>query len=426
MMNRTRTMLALTILLALVGACTQNPIGVFESLELEREILDDRNLPNNATVAAMARVDSGSVGRYFVAAGTLFYRTVDDPSSNDDAVARPEWQAGPAPDGAYTPTSLVAADLGSGEKIYVVYAADDGTSSGLYEIDPAAETMEARLVFSSDTSGVASVDRVFTVNDGTEWLLVAVTMSGSGLSRGLYATDNAGNSATAVEGSEFTPIIGVNAQVGVIDVATNGTQVAYLTAASLLVHASGVDTGTAPETRTPSESGTTLEAGDRYTGTVYAGGALWLADDGGHLYRSTDFGTNWTQSSVSNGPDGNPLEFTDFGTVPESAEVGAATTLLVGTRGSGYRVMGDVSNATTTTELQSPAVDGSNYQASDLAGAAVTFFFTDPVAYTGYPVPTSNANTPEENDGYLIFAGSVTNGLWRALSYDGPIQWVRE
>jgi hypothetical protein len=107
---------------------------------------------------------------------------------------------------------------------------------------------------------------------------------------------------------------------------------------------------------------------------------------------------------------------------------GTTREILVGTNGYGYRVVGQAGSATAATAVvTTPDDDGSNYQASDLAGTAINVIFTDDVLRPLYPIPTGTGNDYDStNDGYLVFLGTANQGLWRALSYDGPVQWVRE
>ncbi len=179
-----------------------------------------------------------------------------------------------------------------------------------------------------------------------------------------------------------------------------------------------------------------LTSRDRLTGMMYddsvgGSGLLWLADDAGHIYTSPlDAVEDWQKSAsheVSSSND-TPLPFTDFALVPVD---GTRTNLVVGTRGYGYRVLGDTTTITYESAPQSPdlVVDGSNYQGSELAGAVVQTFYVDATPQSDYPVPTADGTPYEYFDGYLFFAGTTNQGLWRALSYpsdQGAVQWVRE
>jgi hypothetical protein len=280
---------------------------------------------------------------------------------------------------------------------------------------------------------IESIDRVFALNDGTDWLLLSVTVGGSPAdSHTLYATSNSGGGE--VTAGDFVEITGTQAQTDVVDVATDGTNVAYLRPDALLVHAGGVNPGSPPSVQTPPGFPGDSAAGETValTGMIHesGGGNLWLADSNGRLYSSSNFGTSWADPSSQiqiSSSDTAPLPFTDLGTVPVG-EPSTGTTLLVGTNGYGYRIVSTSPAEVTAADiatLTTPDAETSNYQASDLAGAAVLFFYGDPAPVTGYPVPTAQGE-PKANDGYLLFAGTSNAGLWRALSYEEPVQWVQE
>ena len=75
---------AFALILVLV-ACSQNPVGIFASIEREREILDDeRGLPADINVAAMTEAG----GKYFIAAGTLVRPRRQRPPTTRAATSR--------------------------------------------------------------------------------------------------------------------------------------------------------------------------------------------------------------------------------------------------------------------------------------------------------------------------------------------------
>jgi hypothetical protein len=402
------------LLAAVLVSCAQNPYGVFASIERERKIVDERDLGNELNVASITKAG----GRMFIAAGAVYARAVD--GSADYGTDPPDWNSwGDAvdpPQTNYTTTSLVAADLGAGERIYAAYTSLDGNESGLYALDPAQ--VEAGFVgdpiLSTADPGIDAVVRVLTFNVGADTWVVAVVETG--LSEyAVYATNDGSSPAAIPSFTTSTPVI---------DVASDGaTRVAYVTPKAIYVDTDGDVTGTTA----PAGPGSTpaLGAGARFTGGHYAGGSLWLADDAGHLYSSADFGaTAWTRNSEPwqiSSANQEPTPFTDFATVPR----GTVDIIVVGTAGYGYREIGDAATVNATAAPTSPDVEGSNYQASELASAAVQTFFVNPSGVTDYPVATAAGN--QTWDGNLLFAGTVNQGLWRALSSDeGPIQWVRE
>ena len=399
---------ALALILFLV-ACSQNPVGIFASVERERKILDDeRGLDDDLNVAAMTEAG----GKYFIAAGALYARDVNDPDYEGGDLA--QWSA---IDGPGTTNAVVSADLGSGVRVYALYTGNDG--EGVYAVTPnTLEMADTPLLETGDT--VDSIIDIFVVNDGTERLVVSVLESDALNDYTLYVTS---------DGSTFTELANAASTAPWRDAASAGTAVAFMSSAGVIVDANGLASDDLTAKTAPG-----LTSGDRLTGMIYddsAGGSglLWLADDGGHIYTSADLaaGTVWQKSATHDVSSSNDaaLPFTDFALVPVDA---TTTNLVVGTRGYGYRVLGDTSTITYESAPQSPdlVADGSNYQGSELAGAVVQTFYVDPTPRSDYPVPTADGNPYENFDGYLFFAGTTNQGLWRALSYDGAVQWVRE
>lgn len=177
------------------------------------------------------------------------------------------------------------------------------------------------------------------------------------------------------------------------------------------------------------------KTGTNYVAALYeaTGQSVWLADDSGYLYSSSTAPiTTWVKSgqTLVSGSSEDTLAFTALGLVPVP---GGAPAILVGTAGNGYRIVGEAGAVTAeTATVSSPDEDGSNYEASDLARTVVNTFFADDELLSDYPIPGPDAGTYQLQDGYLFFAGTSNQGLWRALSYDDPdsptdpVQWVRE
>lgn len=416
-----RVATAALALILLFVACSQNPVGIFASIERERKILDDdRGLAGDINVAAMTKAE----GKYFIAAGALYAREAADPNYTGGDLA--QWSSIAAPGANYTTNAVVTANLGgSGDSVYAVFTNLAGDASGVYEIDPGAENPEPTAVLETGEQGtdgddtIASIIDVFVVNDGTEWLVVSVLESGNANDYTLYTTS---------DGTSFTKLAGAAATAPWRDAATDGTAVAFMSSSEVIVDADGLASDDLTGKSAPG-----LASGDRLTGLVYddsAGGSgvLWLADDAGHIYTSPlDAATGWEKSAthpVSSGNDA-AIAFADFALVPVDA---TTTNLVVGTRGHGYRVIGDTSAITHESAPVSPdsVVDGSNYGGSELADAVVQTFYVDPTPQSEYPVPTAEGTPYETFDGYLFFAGTPSEGLWRALSYPGAVQWVRE
>jgi hypothetical protein len=403
-----RTMIVVLSAL-LIMACAQSPVGIFQSIEREREILDDRNLDNGLNVGAVAFAE----GRYFIAAGDLYHRLRDDV----DYVAnnRQQWSTLTAPGAAsenYTTVSLVAFDPdGAGaetDQIYAVYRSQDANASGVYHIDPATPTLDTTPLFGTD-DGVEAVVGVFVATDASGDLLIVPVRTGLS-AYSVYYSSNA---------VDFNPVAGMTTNQPVIGVASNGADVVLLTSTVAYQDGDTIAGGGAP---TPIAD-VDPDSGVALSGVYFqASSSVWWVGDGdGHLYSSpnlTDWTTNPTAYEISSDND-DPVPFTVFVEVNDTTQ----NQLLVGTDGFGYRILG----AEADVSPKSPIRDGSNYEASELADAAILSWYVDPTLLTSYPVPTEPGADPyTTHDGYMLFAGTSKSGLWHALSFDGPIQWVRE
>lgn len=411
-----RIVFAIALLPILLASCSQNPFGIFESIENERLIIDDRNLGNGINLAAFTKIGT----KYYAAAGALYRRDVTDP--NYVAGERAQWSTVAAPGTNYTTDSVVSVDFGAGERLFAIFT-DSGAGSAsaagvVYEITgPTGDTpaTQARFPLADDT-GVAEAYEVFAVTDGSgTWLAVSARLDDGNYA--VYATD---------DGTTFAEVAGTKrGGAPYIDATDNATSVAFLTAGGVVVDEDGINTGAGADLK----AAVALSSGDYLTGLIHDGsaggsGLLWAADDGGHIYTSAlDIASAWQKSETRVVGSSTDLPFLDFALVPVD---GSTTHLWVGTRGYGYRVIGDTSTITYETAPSLPGSDDSNYQAADLAGSVVQTIFVDTVQRSDYPVPTPAGNPYELIDGYLVFAGTTDQGLWRALSYPGAIQWVRE
>ena len=430
---------AILLLATLVlAACSQNPIGIFESIELEREIEDDRLLPNELNIGAID--EAGDY--YFIAAGSLYYRLSEDPVyvAND----RSQWQIAPPPGTAtnnYTSTSLVSTNLGGSTRVFAVFSNQAGTDSQLVEISATAPGDASTARFGTSDTGtggtvVDSLGKVFAVDEdlnGTDDYIVVVAQFDGTLTYGLFASS---------DGLTFTEIDGTSTRRSYpfVDVITTGIANdgnLYIGAGGLIHDPDGIVSAGGLATPTTAKAGSQV-----YTGGIYdsVGSLAWLADNNGYLYSagSTDL-TAWTQSSQVQRTASNDtiVPFTDFASVPVGPAA-ASTILLVGTQGYGYRVVGTAGSVTAATAasevttapgefiLSDPSADDSNYEASDLSDAVVNTFYVNPVVQPDEPVPTAAGNPYELFTGYVYFAGTSSQGLWRALSYTGSVQWIRE
>ncbi|MCK4514448.1 MAG: hypothetical protein KAU31_04275, partial [Spirochaetaceae bacterium] len=365
--------LAIVVLLGVLVGCSQSPIGLFESIALERKIIDDRALENDLVVGAIAE----STNNYFIAAGTLWYRNVVDADYPAGEVA--QWEAITSPGTSNFTTSSLTVFNGTGtELVYVAYSSQDGTEGGIYVLDPAGEfgplTADDK-VFGTEVTDVAGVGKVFVADDGiATYLLVGARKTGT--SRySVYA------STTGAAGS-FVEVAGTDRNLPVIDVAANATgTVAFLTQKLILIDSDGLNAGAGDVTDITGN----LAVGDRqpeFGGIYYhpTTDTLWLTDNDGFLYHSDDFGSIWSSNGTAHlvsTSNEDPLQFTDMTAVNN----GGTQLLVVGTEGHGYRELNAVNFSPAT-----PAAEVSNYQASKLAEATILTFYVDADSTVYVPV----------------------------------------
>ncbi|MCK4515237.1 MAG: hypothetical protein KAU31_08265, partial [Spirochaetaceae bacterium] len=227
--------LTILVLIGILAGCSQSPIGLFESIALERKIIDDRGLDNELVIGAIAE----SAGNYFIAAATLWYRDIVDANYPAGDVA--QWVPITSPGSSNFTTSSLAIFNGSGsELVYVAYSSQDGTEGGVYVVDPAASSVQVATdpVFGTDHADVAGIGKVFVANDGSDWyLLVGVKKSGATSRYSVYA------STTGAAGS-FVELAGTERNLPVIDVAESATsEIAFLTQKAILIDSDGLIAG---------------------------------------------------------------------------------------------------------------------------------------------------------------------------------------
>jgi hypothetical protein len=396
------------VAIVFLGGCAQSPIGVFESIQLERRIVDDRDLENELSVAAVAR----AADRYFISAASLWHRSVTDTAYPDDVA---QWMQVPFSGTSNHTTSSLVAFAGSGENlVYAVYASQDASDAGVYAVDPAQPPTEigaGARVFGTEVPDVVGLGQVFVAGGDTETrILVTVLRAGT--------SAYTGYERSSVASSSFVEVDGRATNLPVVDVATGAAgEVFFLTRKSLLVDGDGINANNpaAPVTGDLVTDERQPEFGGLYFDSVT--GILWVTDNEGYLYRSDDEGATWTHNATAHTvstSNEDPLEFTDIVAVSD----GTDHVLVVGTNGNGYREL-DADSVPTV-----PSAEGSNYQASDLAQATILTFHVDP-GVTAF-VPTSDGNDFESRTGDRVFAGTSNLGLWKALFAGVDPQWVRE
>ena len=217
------------LLLMILAACSQNPVGIFASVARERLILDDRALENDLTVGSITRAGD----RYFMASVLLRFRDVDNPASLADGNPE-EWSVIPSPGSDadnYTTTSVVS----FGGDVYATFVRQDGEVSGVYRVtNPTSATPELELVFESG-SGILSVGELFVA--GGE-LLVSVQ------------TGSAAYTLRYWDGSDFVEVPGIDetneSNSAWTDVAADGSgSFLYVSGSKVLLDAGGISTGAA-------------------------------------------------------------------------------------------------------------------------------------------------------------------------------------
>ena len=416
-MPRHTPIIALAAVILLAG-CAQSSIGLFESIELERKIVDDRELANDLVVGAIAEAG----GRYFIAAANLWQREVVDADYPAGVVA--QWVRITSPGTSnYTSSSIVTFNGSGTDMLYAVFSSQDGSTAAVYEIDPAGSlsaVSDDSDVLETDSTDIAGIGELFTAFDGiSEYLLVGI--------RAHETSRFALHGSTSGAVDSFALIPGTTGNLPIIDVAASAAgDIALLTEKAIMVDSDGGLEGGAD----PLDVTANLDLSDpedpagparqpEFGGIHFdeSSGTLWLSDNEGFLYRSTDFGLTWALNPAAHQVstnDDSPLAFTDLASV----ENGSSTLVVVGTEGHGYREL-DSAFAPTT-----PAAEGSNYQASELARATVLTFYVDPSSSAYVPTADGENYTPEDGD--LLFAGTSNLGLWKALYTGDPVQWVRE
>ncbi len=426
---------------ALLFGCAESPVGIFESIEFERKIVDDRNLPNELPVGAITT----AANHYFIAAGSMWYRNANDADYPDNVATWAEVTS-PLGNQNLTTNSLARFAATAGERIYVAYTSQDGTSAGVYAVDPAGlpdpdqagyvpfEIADAAAVFTTAIDGVSGIDRLFVLDDGSStYLAVAVGLSGT--SRyGLYVSSTGAS-------AEFTRVDGLETNSPIRDAATlpASSAVVLLTSRSIYLDADGINTGADPSNLAESLPLTDPADPDSNRqptfGSIFfdSAGTLWMSDNEGYLYRSADLGTTWTTNSAAFSVSTNndeALPFTDFAEVT-NADFGRL--VIVGTDGYGYRELRALDAAgVAATPLAidaaltpvTPDAQQSNYQGSELAQASVLTFFVDSGVSGNVPNATGDNFTPQPGD--RLFAGTSNLGLWKTLYYGVAPQWLRE
>lgn len=422
-----RYVLIVITVAAVLAGCTQHDVGILEGIELERQIVDDGDLSNELPIRAITTVP----GYVMVAAGDLYIRTdaESDGEGNDPPLTWAEISSPASETVPFQTNALVRYNgvayaaytnlIGDRSAFYPVdlSSADDDSLGSTVTLGDAVRTHED----SWGSHGPGMVERLMVSSTGSTEVLFVVVRPGDDTYR-LFAT-----TGPLTEGSEFFEVPVPDSLLGapVRDVAYDGDRYWFLTGAGIFT---SVDLASAA-IHEPDEGPTGEYALVAiHYGGLTGGDQLWVSakdrEDGyGLLFSAEDgnaaIGETWSSHAepYTASLGGNELVFTDFVTVERDGE----PELLVGCESVGYRILG----ADATVGPVSPLVGGSNFDASGLSQATVLSFHLSP-GRTDVPVPTGEDDQFELNDGDLLFAGTATLGLWKALFFSDPEQWQRE
>jgi hypothetical protein len=376
---------AAVALLVVLLACSNTELPpIFYTLETERPLTENRNLPANITVQRIAVATSPAV-RFFIAANTVYTRL--EGSDTDWSVVALTG----APSGALC-NNLAVFSGGGSEILYAAFNNVSGAGEALWSGTPGPSVTWTQvgggLPADKQVGLIKVVDVADTPADPTDDYLFVSTNEHS-----LYYSN---------DGTTFTRVKLAGADVvgaTITDVAYDGTDF-WVTAGATLY----AQTTAAP----PTDCAAQTAVGTPTTSSTFASlhysadnAKLYLATKDGLLYSHPDSGS-WSAATTVEVSEGHPVPFTRFA---EPDPTGATPHyLFVGTESSGYFVIqqGDIAEANL---LRQP-----EYNISALYAGAILDFLV-------YP-PTGNTTQ--------VFAGTAGAGLWRADYQAGNWLWVQE
>jgi hypothetical protein len=380
---------AAVALLLVLFACSNTELPpIFYTLETERPLTENRNLPANITVQRIAVATTVTPNRFFIAANTLYTR-LEGTATEWSAVELTNAPAG-------TLCNNLAAFSGSGSEIlYAAFNNVSGAGEGLWSGTPGPSVTWTQvgggLPADKQVGLIKVVDVADTPADPTDDYLFVSTNEHS-----LYYSN---------DGTTFTRVKLAGADVvgaTITDVAYDGTDFWVTAGATLYAQTTAAPpTDCAAQTAAGTPTTTVSFASLHHSGV---NAKLYLATKDGLLYSHPDAGS-WSAATTVEVSDVPVLRFTRFAEPnPTGVVAPEHTDLFVGTESSGYFVIqqGDIAEANL---LRQP-----EYNISALYAGAILDFLV-------YP-PTGNTTQ--------VFAGTAGAGLWRADYQAGNWLWVQE
>lgn len=374
-------LLGAALLAAILSACGSSD-AIFWTLEQERELVDDRGIPDDITVLRVVRAP-GAPARLFAAAGRVYWR--------EDA-AGAQWQtvAPPAGISGAMCNQIEYFDASGASDIAAwFYNTNDVYDNGLYTLNPGDIAAGWTAVATLPALTKRRAELLKVVN-GQLFLAVSHYVDPDTL-HALYSFDSAYNVPTAA----VFPVL--DAPATILDVEHDGATYwiatlpnatpTWLYTGALGALAADLDPPVMTVTASRPPGALFYNAGD---------GNLYLSSENGKIFYRNGAWSTWTGDPVQ--VDSQNVRFTRF-------VKAHGTTLFVGTRSHGYYsfVQGTAGSAADLTR-------GPSYNVSDLYNGAV-------LGFLGVGLPDT------------LFACTYGNGLWRA-DYDAvgsdPWPWVQE
>ncbi len=318
-MKHGRRFSALTVLLAgafsfFLFSCSDDAEGVFYSLETEEKAADN-SLPNSVPISGdiikVPAAVTGSVDRYYVATGSVFYR---------DAAGGP-WNRISSP----IRKSIVTGIALAGTDIFV--SVSTGSAHGLFRLDPASNYT---TYLPANLYSATQIQRLMSLN-GT---LFAAVGRPTDLPRDLLYWNAGALDATGLTGY---PII-----AGTFD----ETNYWFLGPAEGMVFSNASVTGWDPVADKFTVTGTGLEGKSSFSDIFYDSdlASIYICTPNGYIIKSTDSGATW----VSSGAYGR--NFTSIAKISS----GADSIIVFGERGDGAFELTDRTTNDVTAGIRLP------------------------------------------------------------------------